>query len=87
MESTENKWHYHAGTCNPHTSKPQPVPTGISYQQMEPNLGNQLENDTSNKRNRHNTLRQPKRKTTAATQTMEMAHSDDTKGETQTGHY
>jgi hypothetical protein len=63
-----------------------PAPTGISYQQMEPNLGKQPENDISNKHNGHNTVGQPKWKTTAVMQTMATTHSDTTKGETQTGH-
>jgi hypothetical protein len=48
------------------THQQTPAPTGISYQQMEPNLGNQPENDISNKHNGHNTLGQLKWKTTAA---------------------
>jgi hypothetical protein len=66
-----------------------PGPTGIYYQQVEPNLGYQMEtNTTSNKHNGHNTLGQLKRKTTTTTttQTMETTHMDNTKGKTQTGH-
>jgi hypothetical protein len=60
--------------------------TGISYQQTEPNLNNQPDNNTSNRHNGCDTLGQPKRKTTPATHTMETTHSDNTKGKIQTGH-
>ena len=71
-----------------HTHQQTPASTGISYQQRAPNLSNQPDNNTSNKHNGHNTLGQPKRKTTPApTQTMETTHLDNTKGKIQTPHY